>query len=58
MRICGLVGEWPRDVLGVRICALKGRERDTVGSAEGTNARTARNQVPDVFTGAIEPSFA
>ena len=58
MRICGLVGEWPRDVLGVQICALKGWERDTVGSAEGTNARTARNQVPDVFTGAIEPSFA
>ena len=58
MCIHGLVGEWPRDVLGVQICALKGRERDTVGSAEGTNARTARNEVPDVFTGAIEPSIA
>lgn len=58
MCIRGLVGEWPRDVLGVQICALKGRERDTVGSAEGTNARTARNEVPDVFTGAIEPSIA
>ena len=58
MCIRGLVGKWPRDVLGVRICALKGRERDTVGSAKGTNARTARNQVPDVLTGAIEPSFA
>ena len=58
MCIRGLMGEWPRDVLGVQICALKGRERDTVGSAEGTNARTARNEVPDVFTGAIEPSIA
>lgn len=54
------VGGWvqARDVLGVWICDLQGQERDTVESTEGANAGTARNQVPGVLTGTIEPSLA